>query len=329
MKQLAKLLSIAGLASCLAMPSYAQPQASYPDRPIHLIVPFTPGGSTDILARAVGDKLTQAWGKPVIIENVPGAGGIIGTEKAAKADHDGYTLLMGHIGTLGVNPSLYRSKHIEPLKMFEPVAWVANVPNVLVVNPSLPVHSLAELIAYAKKNPGKIDFGSGGNGSAAHIATEYLMLKAGINMTHVPYRGTGPAVTDLLAGQNQLMFTGTPAVIGFLKSGRLRALAVSSSKRVSVLPNVETVSESGLPGLKGFEADQWYGIVAPAGTPAGIVAKLNKEINRIVSAPELAKRFEAEGAIPHPATPEEFKTMIAGEMARWKEVVEKTHIAIN
>jgi len=327
MKQLAKVLSAASLAlvTCFAAPSYAQ----YPERSIRIIVPFTPGGSTDILARSVGEKLSQAWGKSVIIENVPGAGGIIGTEKAARADPDGYTLMMGHIGTLGVNPSLYRSKNIDPLKMFAPVAWVAKVPNVFVVNPKLPVHSVAELIAYAKKHPGKVDFGTGGNGSAAHTATEYLMLKAGIEMTHVPYRGTGPAVVDLLAGQNQLMFTGVPAVIGHIKGDKLRALAVSSSKRVDALPDVPTVAESGLPGLAGFEADQWYGIVAPAGTPAGIVAQLNAEINKIIESPAIKTRFESEGAIPNPTTPQAFGSMIASEILRWKDVVEKAHMATN
>lgn len=328
MKKLAKLASAAiGMAflSCLAAPSYA----AYPDRAIRLIVPFTPGGTTDILARAIGDKLTQAWGQTVVIENVPGAGGIIGTERVARATPDGYTLLMGHIGTLGVNPSLYKKNRIEPLTMFAPVAWVAKVPNILVVNPSLPVNSFAELIDYAKKNPDKINFGSGGNGSAAHIATEYLMLRAGINMTHVPYRGTGPAVNDLLAGQNQLMFTGTPAVIGFIKSGKLRPLAASSSKRVDVLPDVPTVSESGLPQVKGFEADQWYGIVAPAGTPSDVVTKLNTEINRIISAPDLVQRFESEGAVANPTTPQAFGAMIGQEITRWKEVVEKANISTN
>ncbi|MBV6303978.1 tripartite tricarboxylate transporter substrate binding protein [Candidimonas humi] len=329
MKLRAYLIAAASVACVAGAPATAL--AKYPDRPITLIVPFTPGGSTDILARAVGDKLGKAWGQTVIIENVPGAGGVIGTQKAAQAKPDGYTLMMGHIGTLGVNPSLYAKKHIEPLKMFDPVAWVARVPNVLVVNPKkLPtVHNLADLIAYAKQHPGQIDFGSGGNGSAAHTATEYLMLKAGINMTHVPYRGTGPAVTDLIAGQNQLMFTGVPAVIGFIKSGQLLALGVSSTKRVDALPNVPTVAESGLPGLAGFQADQWYGIVAPAGTPRAIVDQLNTEINRIISAPELKKRFEGEGAIPNPTTPEAFKSLIRSEMARWKEVVEKAHMAIN
>lgn len=328
MKLRACLIAAASVACVAGAPASAL--AKYPDRPITLIVPFTPGGTTDILARAVGDKLGKAWGQTVIIENVPGAGGIIGTQKAAQAKPDGYTLMMGHIGTLGVNPSLYAKKHIEPLKMFEPVAWVARVPNVLVVNPKkLPVHGLAGLIAYAKQHPGQIDFGSGGNGSAAHTATEYLMLKAGIKMTHVPYRGTGPAVTDLIAGQNQLMFTGVPAVLGFIHSGQLRALAVSSTERVAALPKVPTVAESGLPGLAGFQADQWYGIVAPAGTPHDIVAKLNTEINRIISAPEEQHHFEGQGAIPNPTTPEAFKAQIRSEIARWKEVVEKAHMAIN
>ncbi len=243
------LLAALGL-SLAAGPLLAQ-QTAYPTKPIRIVVPFTPGGSTDILARTIGQKLTEAWGQPVVIENVPGAGGSIGAEKVAKATPDGYTLLMGHIGTLAVTPSIYPKLPYDPVKSFAPVAWVANVPNVLVVHPSVPVKNVQELVAYARANPGKINYGSGGNGSAGHLAGE--------------------------------MF-------------------------------------------KGFEADQWYGVVAPAGTPADIVAKLNATINASLSSPEMSTRLRNEGAIAMPSTPEAFGKQIAAELARWKPVVSRAGI---
>ena len=291
---------------------------NYPSKPIRLVVPFTPGGSSDILARAVGQKLTEAWGQPVLIDNVPGAGGSVGADRVAKAAPDGYTLLMGHIGTLAVNPSIYPNLSYDPVKNFTPVAWVASVPNVLVVHPSVPAKSVQELVALAKSKPGQLNYGSGGNGSAAHLATEYLKLQSQTFMVHVPYRGTAPAVTDLVGGQIQLMFTGGPAVLPFVKSGQLRALAVSSSKRLNAMPDLPTVAES---GYKGFEADQWYGIVAPAGTPKDIVGKLNAQINQALESSELKNRLQSEGAIAMPTTPETFGALIVREIARWKPVV--------
>jgi tripartite-type tricarboxylate transporter receptor subunit TctC len=299
--------------------------ASYPSKPIRLVVPFTPGGSTDILARAIGLELTRAWGQPVIIDNVPGAGGSIGADKAAKAAPDGYTLLMGHIGTLAVNPSLYPKLPYQPVKDFAPVAWVARVPNVLVVHPSVPARTLPELIAYAKRKPGQLAYGSGGNGSAANLATEYFKLQTSTSLLHIPYRGTAPAVTDLMGGQIQLLFTGAPAVLGQVKTGQLRALAVSSPTRLAALPDVPTVAESasvkGLGDLKGFEADQWYGVVAPVGTPRDTVLKLNAQINQALNTPELKARLNNEGAVATPSTPEVFGELIVKEIARWKPVM--------
>jgi tripartite-type tricarboxylate transporter receptor subunit TctC len=296
---------------------------AWPSKPIRLVVPFTPGGSSDILARAVGQKLTEAWGQAVVIDNVPGAGGSLGADRVAKAAPDGYTLLMAHIGTLAVNPLIYPKLPYDPVKSFSPVAWVASVPNVLVVHPSVPAKSLKELVALAKSKPGQLNYGSGGNGSAAHLATEYLKLQSQTFMVHVPYRGTAPAVNDLMAGQIQLLFTGAPAVVGQVKNGQLRALAVSSPQRLAALPDVPTVAES---GYKGFEADQWYGIVAPAGTPREIVLKLNTQINQALASSELKARLQNEGAIAMPRTPEVFGELISSELARWRPVVQAGRI---
>jgi len=296
----------------------AQAQSPYPSKPIRLIVPFTPGGSTDILARSIGQELTKAWGQSVIVDNVPGAGGSIGADKAAKAPADGYTLLMGHIGTLAVNPSLYPKLPYIPVKDFAPVAWVARVPNILVVHTAVPAKSVQDLIAYAKSKPGQLSYGSGGNGSAANLATEYFKMQTGTSIVHIPYRGTAPAVTDLIGGQIQLLFTGAPAVLGHIKSGQLHALAVSSPKRLDAMPELPTVAES---GYKNFEADQWYGVVAPAGTPKDIVQKLNLQINAALNTPELKKRLIAEGAIAAPDTPEAFGKLIGSEIARWQPVI--------
>ena len=321
-----QLTLLALLAAALPLSVAAQSTTSpYPNKLIRMVVPFTPGGSTDILGRTIGQQLTQAWGQPVVVDNVPGAGGSIGADKVAKAPADGYTLLMGHIGTLAVTPSLYPRLPYDPIKSFAAVAWVARVPNMLVVHPSVPVKTVQELVAYAKANPGKINFGSGGNGSAAHIATEYLKLQTGTQMQHVPYKGTAPAVTDLVAGQIQLMFTGVPAVMAQVKAGQLRALAVSSPHRVKAVPDLPTVAESGYPG---FEADQWYGVVAPAGTPPEVITKLNQQINKSLASPEIASRLASEGAEATPQPPKVFADLIASEIARWRTVIEKGGVKV-
>ncbi len=313
------LVMFSGMLNAGSAAAQTAAAAGYPAKPIRLVVPFTPGGSSDILARSVGQKLSEAWGQPVVIDNIPGAGGSLGADRVAKAAPDGYTLLMGHIGTHTVNPLIYPKLAYDPIKSFSPVAWVARVPNVLVVHPSVPAKTLKELVALAKSKPGQLNYGSGGNGSAAHLTTEYLKLQSQTFMVHVPYRGTAPAVNDLVAGQTQLLFTGAPAVLPFVKSGQLRALAVSSSKRMDALPDLPTVAES---GYKGFEADQWYGIMAPSGTPREIVAKLNAQINLALNSPELKLRLANEGAIAAPTTPEAFGQHIASELARWKPVVQ-------
>lgn len=305
---------------CCPNLSFAQAnQASaYPSKAIRLVVPFTPGGSADILGRTIAQELSQAWGQPVVVENIAGAGGSIGTDRVAKAPADGYTLLMGHIGTLAVNPSLYPKLPYNPVKDFAPVAWVARVPNVLVVNAQLPVKNVQELVALAKSKPGQLSYGSGGNGSAANLATEYFKMQSNISMLHIPYRGTAPAVNDLMGGQIQVLFTGAPAVMGHVKNGTLRALAVSSPKRLPALPDLPTVAEA---GYKNFEADQWYGVVAPAGTPRDIVIKLNQQINLALNGNELKKRLVTEGAVAMPETPEVFGALIAQEIERWRPVM--------
>jgi tripartite-type tricarboxylate transporter receptor subunit TctC len=314
MKTLAALLLCLGVAAASA-------QSAYPSKPIRLVVPFTPGGSTDILARAIGNELTQSLGQAIIIDNVPGAGGSIGADRVAKANADGYTLLMGHIGTLAVNPSLYPKLPYDPVKDFAPVAWVARVPNILVINPAMPAADFKAFMALVKSKPGHYNYGSGGNGSAAHITTEYLKLQGKISLLHIPYRGTAPSVTDLLAGQIQVMFTGAPTLLPSIKSGKLRALAVSSPKRLEQLPDVPTVAESGLAGLKGFEADQWYGVVAPKGTLPAIIKKLNEAINAALNNPEVKSRLSGEGAQATPNSPDVFSKLIVTEIKRWAPVV--------
>ncbi|TMH89866.1 MAG: tripartite tricarboxylate transporter substrate binding protein [Betaproteobacteria bacterium] len=308
------------LAALVSSFAYAQ---TYPSRPIRLIVPFPPGGSTDILARALAQKLSEGLAQSVLIDNRPGAGGSIGSEAAAKAAPDGHTLMMGHLGTLAVNPAIYKNLPYDPVKSFAPVSLMAIVPSVLVVNPRVPAASAAELIAYARANPGKLTYGSAGAGSTSHLTTEYFKLATGTDVLHVPYKGVGPMLTDLISGQLSMGINGAPAVMAHVNSGRLRALAVTGAKRLPSLPQIPTLDES---GVKGFDASGWYGIVAPAGTPGGIVAKLNAEIRRIMQTPELRARLDTEGAIPAAGSPEEFAAFIVSEIARWGAVLKRAGI---
>ena len=310
------------LLATLSLPAWA-PLRAQSNKPIRLVVPFTPAGTTDILARALGPKLGAALGQNVVIDNKPGAGGSLGAGEVAKAEPDGLTLLMGHIGTLAVNPAIYPRLSYDPLKSFAPVAWVARVPNVLVVPAASPVKTFREFIDRAKAQPGRYTYSSGGNGSAAHITFEYLKLRAQVFMLHIPYRGTAPSINDLIAGQVDATFTGAPAVLPHVRGGRLRALAVSSPQRLANLPEVPTVAESGCPG---FEADQWYGVVAPAGTPAAVVSRLNAEINKALGLPDVAQQLAGEGAVPMPGTPQAFGELIRREIPRWAEVVKAGNV---
>ncbi len=311
--------------AALAVPLRAFAQASYPSSPIRIIVPFPPGGSTDILGRAIGQALSEAWRQPVIIDNKPGAGGTIGAEAAAKAEPNGYTLFMGHIGTLAVNPTLRPNLRYDAIKDFAPVALVAKVPNVLVVNPGVPARSVAELVALAKAKPGTLTYSSGGVGSAANLATEYFKLETGAPITHIPYKGSAQAVTDIVSGQVSMTLTGLPPLLGHIRNGRLRALATASATRLPQLPGVPTIAESGLPG---FEATQWYGIVAPAGTPRPIVDRLAQQIQRSLATPELKKHLEAQGAQPESVGPDAFGKLIRSEIERWAKVIRAAKIEI-
>lgn len=319
-------LGLAGLAAAgntLAQNPSTSPAQVYPARPLRMIVPFPPGGSNDILGRTLALKLAEALKQQVIVENRGGAGGSIGAEAAAKSPADGYTILIGHVGTLAVNAGLYPKLGYDPLKSFAPITLIANVPNVLVVHPSVPVNTAAELVVHARANPGKLFYSSGGNGSAAHITMEYFKLQTRVDIVHVPYKGTGPSVTDLIAGQVSMTITGIPPVISHIRAGKLRALGVSSLQRVDALPQTPTISES---GVKGFDAVQWYGIVAPAGTPREIVMKLNADIRGIMQSPEMRERLNTEGAIATTSTPEEFAAHIRSEIARWGAVIKRAGI---
>ena len=310
-------------AGLVAAPFASRGQGRWPSQVIKFVVPFAPGGSTDILARVMAQKLEAALGSSIIIENRAGAGGSIAANQVAKADPDGHTFMMGHIGTLAFTPSLYPSLPYDPVKDFAPVALVATVPNILAVHPGVPARSWAEFVAHAKANPGRLNYGSGGVGSAAHVAGAYLAYQAGFEAIHVPYRGTAPMVNDLVAGTIQFTLTGGPAVLPQAAGGRLRTLAVSSRARVPFAPDLPTVAESGLPG---FEAVQWYGLVAPARTPAAIIERMNREMNALLASPELETTLRNDGAIAAPTSPEAFGRHIEAEIAVWRDVIRRAGI---
>jgi tripartite-type tricarboxylate transporter receptor subunit TctC len=316
---------LAAFASALAGPLIGHQAAAqaWPSRNLSLIVPFTPGGSTDILARLLGQKLQESLGRSVIVESRPGAGGSIGSDQVAKAAPDGHTLLMGHIGTLAVNPGIYPKLPYDPVRSFAPVSLIARVHNVLVVTPDLPVRSVADLIALARARPGTLNYATGGNGSAAHIATAAFADAAGLSLVHVPYRGTAPAVQDLLGGRIQIMLTGAPVVLPLAQAGQLRALGVSGERRLAAAPEIPTIAEAALPG---FEASQWYGIVAPAGTPEPVVERLNAAIRAAFADQAVAARLEQEGAEVWTSTPAEFRALIETEIARWGALIRRAGI---
>ena len=308
-----------GLACLAPLPALAQ---GYPNKPVRLVVPFPPGGPLDATGRLIGQKLTEAWGQSVVVDNRPGAGGNIGADLVAKSPPDGYTVVMGALSTHAVNPSLYPSMPYDAVKDFAPITLVAITPNVLVVNPSLPVHSVQELIAYAKAHPGKLAFGSGSNGSAGHLAGELFKVDAGVDMVHVPYRGAAPALTDVIGGQVQAIFSSVTSTVEYIKAEKVRALAVTSTARSEVLPDVPTVADF----VPGYEASNWWGIAAPQATPAEIVDRLNTEINTSFADDKIKARLADLGGPPLAGSPADFRKLIADETEKWGKVIRAANI---
>jgi tripartite-type tricarboxylate transporter receptor subunit TctC len=312
-------LLVAALALGLAAAgAHAQ---TYPSKPIRMIVPFTPGGTTDILARTVGQKLGEAWGQPVVVDNRPGAGGNIGSELVAKAPPDGYTLLMGTISTHAINASLYRRLPFDPTRDFAPVSRVGTLPNILIVHPSVPVKSVKELIELARSKPGELNFASSGVGTSLHLSGALFNSMAGVNLVHVPYKGSSPALADLLGGQVKIMFDNLPSALPHVKAGKLKPLAVTGTRRASVLPEVPTVIES---GLAGFEVTSWFAVFAPAKTPKDIVTKLNGEIVKILNSADVQEKLTQIGVDAAPTTPEELAAFAKAETEKWGKVVKAT-----
>jgi len=308
-------LLTAAVMSGLATAAAAQ---NYPTRPITLIVPFPPGGSTTIVARIVTDRMADAIGQQFVVDNRGGAGGTLGTRQVAKSAPDGYTIALGYTGTLAIGPSLFPNVGYDVRADFAPIGRIGVAPSALVVHPSFPVHSVAELVAYAKANPGKVNYGSAGIGTVGHVAGEYFAIATGIKLTHIPYKGTGPAITDLLGGHIPLSFSPIPAVHESAKSGLLRMLAVTSAKRSNLVPDMPTVAESGVPG---FDAVLRYGLVAPAGTPRPIIERLNTALRVTLESEEVRNRLAIEGAEPLPSTPEEYAVDIDHEETQWSKVI--------
>jgi tripartite-type tricarboxylate transporter receptor subunit TctC len=306
---LAALLGVAGMAAA---------QTPYPAKPIRFVVPFPAGGPLDIVARSLGQELNKSWGQPVIVDNRPGAGGNIGADFVAKSPADGYTILMGAVSTHAINVTLYRKLPYDPIRDFAPITLVTSVPNVLVLHPSLPAKNVKELIALARAKPGQLNFASGSTGSAGHLAGELFKSMAGVDMTHVPYKGAAPAVIDLLGGHVSLMFDNMASALPNIKAGRVRALAVTTLKHSPLLPQLPTISES---GLRGFDISTWFGVLAPGGTPPDIVARLNTEIVRILHTPDMQDRLAALGAEAVGNRPDEFAAFIKAEIAKYARVI--------
>jgi tripartite-type tricarboxylate transporter receptor subunit TctC len=300
-------------------------QTTYPTKTMRIIVPYTPAGTTDILARAMGQKFTEAWSQPVLVDNRPGANGNIGTEVAAKAAPDGYTLLMGTAATHGTNPGLYPKLQFDAVRDFAPISLVALVPNIVVVTNSLAAKNLPDLITYAKANPGKLSHGSPGQGSTGHLSAELLKSMTGAVMTHVPYRGSAPVLQDLMGGQLQVVIDNIPPYLSQVRAGKIRALAVTSAKRSPAAPQLPTVAET---GVKGYEASSWFGFFAPAGTPPDILAKLAAETQRILQLPDMKDRLLSLGAQPAANTPDEFAVFVRDEIAKWGAVIRNAGVRI-
>ena len=311
----------AGTLLATAAPrSYA---ADWPNKSIRFLVPFAPGGTSEIVARSVAAELTKQLGQSVFVENKPGGAGVIAMQEAAKSPPDGHTIILGHVGTLAVNPYMLNNQPYDVNRDFVPVTLLAKVPNVFVVHPDVPAKNFQEFVAYAKKNPGKLNYGSAGNASAGHLAMEYLKLVTGIFLTHIPYRGTGPQLTDLLSGRTQASSAGLPALGAHIRAGKLRPIAVGTQQRIAALPDVPTVAEL---GFKNFETSQWYGILAPAGTPPEIVKRLQEESYKALRSSAVTERFATDSAVGGGGGSAEFAAFIKGEQAVWSDIVKRASI---
>jgi len=305
-----------------ALPGFAFAQGAWPNKPVRIVVPFAPGGTTDILARALAPELGKAFGQTFVIDNKPGAGGNLGSDMVAKSPPDGYTLLMGTVGTHAINAALYPKLPFDPVKDFAPITLVAGVPNVLVMNPAkaqaAKIDTVADLIRYAKANPGKLNMASSGNGTSIHLSGELFKSMTGTYMLHFPYRGSGPALLDLIGGTMDLMFDNLPSALPQIKAGKLKALAVTSAQRSAAVPELPTIAEA---GVKGFDASSWFGLLAPAGTPADVIDRLQRETAKSFESPAFKERLLSQGAIPGGQSPAEFAKFIAAESKKWAQVV--------
>ncbi len=308
------LTAMAAIA-CLHGAAFAQ---AFPAKPVRIVVPFPPGGGTDIGTRILAQKLSEAWGQSVVIENKGGAAGIVGTEFVAKAAPDGYTLMMGNIGTHAINVSLYKKLPYDPVRDFAPISHIAGLPLFLLVHPSVPANSTTDLVALLKSRPGQFDYSSSGSGGSMHVAAELFKSMAGVRIVHIPYKGGGPAVADLIAGQVKISFATVLETLGHVKSGRVRALAVTSSRRSLAAPEFPTVAESGLPG---YESTSWLALFAPAGTPREIVARVSADAARVMNTPEVRERFVAQGADPIGSTSEQLAAVLARDIAKYAKVM--------
>jgi tripartite-type tricarboxylate transporter receptor subunit TctC len=331
MLTLRQSLSSACAAIAIVTAPIALAQTPWPSKPIRIVVPFAPGGTSEVVARSVATELTKQLGVSVFVENKPGGAGVIAMQEVAKAAPDGYTLILTHVGTLAVNPYMLANQPYDVNKDFAPVTLLAKVPNIFAIHPDVPAKNLVEFVAYVKKNPGKLSYGSAGNASAGHLSMEYLKLETGMFALHIPYRGTGPQMTDLLAGRTQITATGAPAVSPHIRSGKLRAIAVGSATRMKSFPDVPTIAESskalGLGDkLKNFETSQWYGLHVPAGTPPAIIKRLQEESLKALKSSAVTERFANDDAVSGGMPSAEYAAFIAKEQKIWKEIVKKASI---
>ncbi|HET7835474.1 MAG TPA: tripartite tricarboxylate transporter substrate binding protein [Variovorax sp.] len=318
-------LALAASAALALLAGPAAAQSTWPTKTVRIVVPFAPGGTTDILARAVAPELSRAFGQQFIVDNRAGAGGNVGAEIVARAPNDGYTLLMGTVGTHGINRALYPKLPYDPIKDFVPITLVAAVPNVMEMNvdkaKALNINNVADFVKYAKANPGKLNMASSGSGTSIHLAGELFKSMTGSYMTHIPYRGSGPALMDMVGGNADVMFDNLPSSMQQIKGGKLKALAVTSAQRSPALPDVPTVEEAGGPALKGYEASSWFGLLAPAGTPPDIVNRVQQEVAKALNSPAVKEKLVAQGAIPSGNSPADFAKLIDAEHVKWAKVV--------